>query len=65
MCKRTVVGGILLSGDKSLGVEEVLVGTSSDLVNDVGLKIDLDEKEARRGGKRWISRRPLGQTESK
>ena len=37
----TVVGGIFLSGNHSLGVEETSVGTGSDLVNDIGLKIDL------------------------
>ena len=37
----TVVGGILFAGDHGLWVEETSVGTSSDLVNDIGLKIDL------------------------
>ena len=37
----TVVGGILFARDHGLWVEETSVGTSSDLVNDIGLKIDL------------------------
>jgi len=37
-----VVGGILLTGDQLLGVEELSVGTSSDLVNDSRLEIDKD-----------------------
>lgn len=37
----TVVRGILLAGDHSLGVEETSVGTGSDLVNDIGFEIDL------------------------
>jgi len=46
--ERTVVGGILLSRDQSLRVEKRLVGSSSDLVNDVGLEIDLRKKEKSR-----------------
>jgi hypothetical protein len=37
----TVVGGILFASDHGLRVEETSVGTGSDLVNDIGLKIDL------------------------
>jgi hypothetical protein len=37
----TVVGGILFASDHGLGVEETSVGTGSDLVNDIGFKIDL------------------------
>jgi hypothetical protein len=37
-----VVGGILLTGDELLGVVELTVGTSTDLVTHSGLKIDHD-----------------------
>lgn len=37
----TVVGGVLLSRDEGLGVEEGLVLSGSDLVDNVGLEIDL------------------------
>eukprot|EP00951_Prasinocladus_malaysianus_P005527 scaffold39124_cov44-Prasinocladus_malaysianus.AAC.1 len=37
-----VVGGILLAGDKLLGVEELAVGAGADLVNDGRLKVDKD-----------------------
>jgi len=37
-----VVGGIFLSGDKLFGVEELSVGTSSDLINDSGFQIKED-----------------------
>jgi len=37
-----VVGGILLTGDQLLWVEELSVGTSSDLINDGWLEIDED-----------------------
>lgn len=37
-----VVGSILLASDHHLRVEEVSVGTSSDLVDDVGLQIAVD-----------------------
>lgn len=37
----TVVGSVLLSGDEGLRVEERLVGSGPDLVNHVGLEIDL------------------------
>lgn len=40
---RTVVSSVLLAGDHSLGVEETSVGTSSDLVNDIGLEVDLKD----------------------
>ena len=36
-----VVGGILLSVDEGLGVEQRPVLSSPDLVNDVGLQVDL------------------------
>lgn len=39
---RTVVGGILLSGDHLLGVEELPVGTSAHLIDDIGLQVDVD-----------------------
>jgi len=41
--RRTVVGRILLSRDQGLGVEERLVGSSSDFVDDVGLEVDLSQ----------------------
>ena len=34
-----VVGGILLAGDELLGVEQLLVGTGSDLVNHAWLQV--------------------------
>jgi len=37
-----VVGGILLSGDELLGVEELSVGSGSDLIDNGGLKIEED-----------------------
>jgi hypothetical protein len=37
----TIVGGILFAGDHGLRVEETSVGTGSDLINDIGFKIDL------------------------
>ena len=37
-----VVGSILLASDHHLGVEEVPVGTSADLVDDIGLEIAVD-----------------------
>jgi hypothetical protein len=37
-----VVGGILLTGDQLLGVEELTVGTGADLIDDSGLKIEVD-----------------------
>lgn len=44
----TVVSSVLLAGYHSLGVEETSVGTSSDLVNDIGLEVDLkDASDAR------------------
>jgi hypothetical protein len=36
------VGGILLSGDELFRVEQLTVGTSSDLINHGGFKIDKD-----------------------
>lgn len=39
----TVVSSVLLAGDHSLGVKETSVGTSSDLVNDIGLEVDLKD----------------------
>ena len=35
-----VVGGVFLAGDKLLGVEELAVGASADLINDGGLEIE-------------------------
>jgi len=37
-----VVGGILLTGDELLGVEELAVGASADLIDDGGLEIEED-----------------------
>jgi len=37
-----VVGSIFLAGDKLLGVEELPVGTSADLIDDGGLEIEED-----------------------
>jgi len=37
-----VVGGVLLTGDELLGVEELSVGTGSDLIDDGGLEIEED-----------------------
>ena len=37
-----VVGGIFLSGDELFGVEELSVGSGSDLINDGGLEIEED-----------------------
>ena len=39
--KLAVVGGILLAGDKSLRVEESAVSASADLINDIGLEVDI------------------------
>lgn len=38
----TVVGGILLAGDHCLGVEKASVGSGSDLVDDVGLEVNVE-----------------------
>jgi len=40
MTSGEVVGGILFSGDELLGVEELSVGTSSDLIDDGWLEIE-------------------------
>ncbi len=37
-----VVGGILLSSDHQLGVEQTAVGAGADLIDDVGLEIAVD-----------------------
>merc|ERR1711937_809375 len=37
-----VVGGVLLAGDELLGVEELSVGASADLIDDGGLEIEED-----------------------
>ena len=37
-----VVGGILLTGDQLLGVEQLAVGTGADLIDDGGLQIQED-----------------------
>jgi hypothetical protein len=37
-----VVGSILLASDHLLGVEERAVGTSADLIDNIGLKIAVD-----------------------
>lgn len=39
---RTVVGGVLLAADQQLGVEELAVGASSDLVDGRGVQVDED-----------------------
>ena len=39
---RVVVGRVLLAADHGRGVEEVLVGTCRDLVDDGGLEVDED-----------------------
>lgn len=36
-----VVGSVLLARDEGLGVEERLVGAGADLVDDIGLEVDL------------------------
>jgi len=48
----TVVGGIFFSGNHGLGVEKTSVGTSSDLVNDIGFKIDLTSATTPHGPQR-------------
>ena len=40
MSSGEVVGGVFLSGDELLGVEQLSVGSSSDLINDGGLQIE-------------------------
>jgi hypothetical protein len=42
MTKLTVVGGILLPSDESFRVEERLVGARLDIIDDSGLKIDVE-----------------------
>ena len=42
MTTGVVVGGVLLAGDQLLGVEELTVGTGTDLIDDGGLQIDED-----------------------
>jgi hypothetical protein len=37
-----VIGGIFLSGDELFGVEELSVGSGSDLIDDGGLEIEED-----------------------
>ena len=37
-----VVGGIFLTGDELLGMEQLSVGTSADLIDDGGLEIEED-----------------------
>jgi len=37
-----VVGGILLTGDELLGVEQLSVGTGTDLIDDSGLEVEHD-----------------------
>jgi len=37
-----IVGGVLLTGDQLLGMEQLTVGASTDLINDGGLQIDED-----------------------
>jgi len=40
MTSGEVVGGVFLSGDELFGVEQLSVGTGSDLIDDSGLKIE-------------------------
>jgi hypothetical protein len=40
MSSGEVVGGVFLSGDELLGVEELSVGSGSNLINDGGLEIE-------------------------
>jgi hypothetical protein len=42
MSSGEVVGGIFFSGDELLGVEELSVGSGSDLINNCGLEIQED-----------------------
>jgi len=42
MATGEVVGGILLAGDELLGMEELAVGSSADLIDDGGLEIEED-----------------------
>ena len=40
--QHTVAGSILLAGDEGLGVEKAAVGTGSNLVDDVRLKVNVE-----------------------
>jgi len=40
--QRTVAGSVLLAGDKGLRVEKAAVGTSSHLIDDIGLKVNVE-----------------------
>ena len=51
----TVAGSVLLAGDESLGVEEAPVCARSDLIDDVGLKVDIE------GTRHMLARRGLGE----
>ena len=51
----TVARGILLASDHRLGVEETPVGASANLVNDIGLEIDV------KGARDKFARRRLGE----
>ena len=42
MATGVVVGGVLLAGDQLLGVEQLAVGASADLVDHGGLQIEED-----------------------
>ena len=50
-----VVGGVLFAGDQLLGVEELSVGTGSDLIDNSGLEINED------GSGNMLSRASLGE----
>ena len=43
-----VVGGILLTGDQLLRVEELAVGTRADLIDDGRLQVDLRHRQLKR-----------------
>ena len=51
----TVVGGVLLARDKGLRVEEAPVWASLDLIDDIGLKVDVQ------GTGHVFARRSLGE----
>ena len=40
--QHTIAGSILLAGDEGLGVEKAAVGTGSNLVDDVRLKVNVE-----------------------
>ena len=40
--KRTVARSVLLAGDEGLRVEKAAVGTGSNLVDDIGFKVNVE-----------------------